>query len=77
MKIKTYPMNSSNIARAGYDEKSKTLEIQFNTGAIYRYDGVPRVMYDEMFKSTSPGGYFRKWIIGGKYKFKKIEIKKS
>ena len=77
MKIKTHPMNSSNISRAGYDEESKTLEVQFNTGMIYRYDGVPRVMYDEMFKSTSPGGYFRKWIIGGKYKFNKIEKKKS
>ena len=66
-------MNSSNIARAGYDEESKTLEVQFNTGKIYRYDGVPKTMYNEMFKATSPGGYFRKWIIGGGYKFNKIE----
>lgn len=77
MIIKTRPMNSSNIARAGYDDESKTLEVQFNTGAIYRYDGVPKVMYSEMFKSTSPGGYFRKQIIGGGFKFNKLTKKQK
>ena len=71
MQIKKHPVNSSNIQSAGYDDDSKTLEITFNNGASYTYNGVPRTMYEGIFKATSAGGFVQKWIVGGKYRFNK------
>ena len=73
MPIKTYAVNSTNIIRAGHDPKSLELEIQFQNGTVYRYKGVPRGLYNGIFTSDSPGVFFRKNIIGGKFKFKKIK----
>lgn len=34
-------VQSSNIASVGYDLSSSTLEIEFKSGGIYQYSGVP------------------------------------
>jgi hypothetical protein len=66
--IKHHPVVSSNVQSAGYDDDSKTLEVTFKNGAKYSYSGVPRVMYEGIFKSDSPGGFVQRWIVRGKYK---------
>ena len=35
------PVASSNIASAGYDAMTRTLEVEFSNGGIYRYGDVP------------------------------------
>jgi len=69
--IKHHPIVSSNLHSAGYDPDTKTLEIKFKNGSMYSYHGVPRVMYEGIFKAESPGGFFQRWIVKGKYKANK------
>ena len=35
------PVSSSNVAAVGYDESSSTLEVEFKSGSVYQYFGVP------------------------------------
>lgn len=65
---------SSNLAAAGYDDESKTLAIQFLNGSIYHYEEVPREYYEGIFKSDSPGAYFKQLQEKKKYKFKKLKL---
>jgi hypothetical protein len=43
--MKLEPVESSMIQAAGYDEKSSTLEVVFNSGKTYRYFEVPKTVY--------------------------------
>lgn len=70
--IKMHPVNSSNIAQAGYDEQTKTLEIHFKNGSKYQYEGIAKYLYEGIFNQHSPGAFLRKWIIKPNYPFKKL-----
>jgi hypothetical protein len=47
----------------GHDTKSLVLEIEFRTGQIWQYHGVPAKVYREMI-SGSIGSYFQNNIKG-------------
>jgi len=51
-------VSSSNIRSIGYDAESMTLEIEFNSGAVYQYQGVPQTEYDAFMNAGSKGTYF-------------------
>lgn len=55
-------VESSSIARIGYDERSKMLEVVFSDGAIYRYFGVPKTVADA-FMYDPPGGSHGKYFL--------------
>jgi len=42
----------------GYDEITKILEIEFQTGLVYQYAGVPLKVYRELIRSDEIGKYF-------------------
>jgi len=71
LEIKIYPVVSSNIAFAGYDKDSETLDIIFKNGTKYRYEDVPEAIYKRIFSSDSPGKFVRD-VIAKSYPFKKI-----
>lgn len=71
LKIKMHPAISSNIAAAGYDEATRTLEIRFSNGATYRYNDVPKEVYEGMWKAESMGKFVHA-SIASKYKFAKV-----
>ena len=48
-------VDSSMVYAIGYDQKSKSLEVVFNSGKIWIYENVPRKIYSEMMKSSSIG----------------------
>ncbi len=73
IKVKTYEINSSNLSRAGYDEKTKSLIVRFKNGSIYHYSNVPKEYYNGIFQDSSPGNFFRENIAKGGYKYKKIK----
>lgn len=56
--------HSGNIAEIGYDEDSKTLEVQFQNGGTYRYDGVPADVAAGLVDSPSKGKYLHQHIKG-------------
>jgi hypothetical protein len=69
--IKMHPVVSSNIAAAGYDKDTKTLQITFKNGMTYSYSDVPLAMYEGIFTSDSAGKFVREFIVKGKYKSSK------
>ena len=55
-------LNASNMRSAGYDPRSRVLEIEFSSGAIYQYAGVSEEIHRRLMNSPSPGSYFRDQI---------------
>jgi hypothetical protein len=42
----------------GYDESTKVLEIEFHSGLVYQYSGVPLKIYKDLMRSSEIGKYF-------------------
>ena len=51
-------MESSAIESVGYDADTAMLEVEFTSGALYRYFAVPRSVYRELIETDSPGHFF-------------------
>jgi hypothetical protein len=51
------PIASSNIAAAGYDSSSETLEIEFTNGSVYQYYNVPSSIYEAFMAAPSKGSF--------------------
>ena len=56
--MKRINVSSSNLKSVGYDETSKTLEIEFLHGGVYQYFSVPKSEYEALMKADSHGKYF-------------------
>ena len=54
------PVESSNVASVGFEDS--TLEVEFTSGAIYRYSNVPERIHDELLASNSKGRYLNEHI---------------
>ena len=52
--------NSSTVKRCFYDFTTKVLKVEFVSGAIYEYEGVPSTVYDDLCKADSQGNILRK-----------------
>lgn len=51
-------VSSTVLAAVGYDEDTRTLEIRFHSGALYRYRDVPPDVVLELLRSESLGHSF-------------------
>tara|TARA_B100001250_G_scaffold408812_1_gene431881 strand:+ start:4180 stop:4515 length:336 start_codon:yes stop_codon:yes gene_type:complete len=62
--IKLTPVDSSQVARIGYEEESKILAVQFKHGrmAIYHYPNVEPQTYADFMAAESKGVFFREHI---------------
>lgn len=65
------PVSSSNIQAIGYDADSQTLEVEFKTGPMYHYTGVPRSEYEAMMAADSKGTFLNT-NIKGRYPFTRL-----
>ena len=50
------PVSSSNLASVGYE--GGILEIEFKSGLVYQYSGVPASVYEALMSAPSRGKYF-------------------
>ena len=66
------PVVSSNVVSVGYDAASKTLEVEFNGGAVYQYFGVPSSVHQGLLNADSVGSYFSAHVKFS-YKYKKTK----
>ena len=57
-------VSSRAIAKIGYDTHSQVLEVEFRTGRVYRYRGVPAGVHEFLRRSASKGSYFNRMIDG-------------
>ena len=66
------PVVSSNLAAVGHDIVRNILEVEFRTGSIYRYFGVPRSVYDGLMAAASHGSYFDAHVKKAGYRYEKV-----
>jgi hypothetical protein len=50
-------VESSAIDSVGYDAGSRTLEVEYVGGGVYRYFGVPLRAYELLLRADSRGAY--------------------
>ncbi|HET9478083.1 MAG TPA: KTSC domain-containing protein [Pyrinomonadaceae bacterium] len=62
--MKLRPVVSEMLIAAGYDRRSRILEVIFRTGETYRYKGVPSSRYEGLMSADSKGKYMHRHIIG-------------
>ena len=55
-------VNSSAVRSVGYDRPSRTLEVEFTSGEVYRYLGVERIVYGAFLRSDSLGRFVNERI---------------
>lgn len=55
-------VESSNLSQVAYDATTETLGVIFHRGGEYRYEGVPKALYDGMLVAPSTGQFFIKNI---------------
>lgn len=68
-------VESSQLKSAGYDPENQILEIEFNTGSVYRYKGVDQQTFDGLMAAESVGRYFGQVIKPNqeRFPFEKIQ----
>ena len=56
------PVSSSAIVSIGYDPKAETLEVEFGTGRVYQYYGVPSNLHEQIMQAPSKGQFLNTHI---------------
>ncbi|OQX67727.1 MAG: hypothetical protein B6A08_13665 [Sorangiineae bacterium NIC37A_2] len=59
-------IDSQAIRSVGYDPATETLEIEFRTGRVYVYEGVPASVHQWFMKIPSKGGFVNR-VLEPKY----------
>jgi hypothetical protein len=50
-------VQSESILSVGYDRSARAVEVEFTSGAVYRYAPVPAYVYRELLDAPSKGAY--------------------
>ena len=51
-------VNSSKLKSVGYDEKSRTLEIEMSNGQVFQYTGVYPEVFRRLMAAPSPTAFY-------------------
>lgn len=62
--IQRIPVESASVASVGYAVDVRTLEVEFRSGAVYRYFDVPAEIYGGFVVARSKGAYFSSAVKG-------------
>ena len=65
------PVKSTSVASIGYDDLSRTLEIEFRSGSVYRYYDVPEQIYTDLIAASSLGRFIN-YKIKPRFAYKEI-----
>ena len=58
MAIQQVQLASTALASASYNDEDETLDITFQNGRSYTYEGVPSEVFEALRDARSPGTYF-------------------
>ena len=58
MPMERIPLESEALASIGYDPAQRVLEVEFASGRVYQYFGVPQSEVQRMLEAPSQGAYF-------------------
>lgn len=56
------PVSSSAIVSIGYDPEAETLEVEFGSGRVYQYYGVPSKLHEQIMQAPSKGQFLNTHI---------------
>lgn len=65
------PIISATIRSIGYDARMAILEVEFNSGDVYRYFNVPEHLYRNLISAVSKGQFLNEYIRYN-YRYQKI-----
>jgi hypothetical protein len=57
-------VESTTLASLAYDETRELLQLEFRSGSIYQYFGVPSAVHEALLSAPSKGSYFNSAIRG-------------
>lgn len=57
-----HPVISSQISYVGYENDTKELFITFKNGSTFKYEDVPKVIYNNLMDSDSKGRYLNMYV---------------
>jgi hypothetical protein len=64
-------VESKALVSLGYDEQACCLELEFRSGSVYRYLGVPRSVYEWLLRTPNKGVFVARQITG-RYAFESM-----
>lgn len=67
-----YQLHSSNLRSISYDSTTGTLVVEFVSGPIYQFYGIPSFLYKGLLAAVSKGQYFDIHIRKGPYRYQRI-----
>lgn len=63
---------SSTVTKVGYDPETEEMQVEFKTGRVYAYSGVPPDLADNLSRNWSVGSMLNS-DIKGKYPHRRIK----
>jgi hypothetical protein len=57
-RIARQPVHSHALAAVGYSRRLRALEVEFISGAIYRYSNVPPQVYHDLLRAASKAQFY-------------------
>jgi hypothetical protein len=64
-------LESSVVVSAGYDPATQVLELEFASGRIYQFEGVPPGTYQWLLRTPSKGSYVAR-MINDRYAYRDV-----
>jgi KTSC domain len=61
-------VESTTLLALAYDDAREILQLEFRSGVIYHYYGVPVAVYEALLDAPSKGSYFNR-IIRGRFPY--------
>lgn len=71
--MKRTAVRSSSLRSLGYDADAQALEVEFSSGAIYRYEQVPAEAVQALLGAESLGKHFNQVFKPRHYPYRRIE----
>lgn len=62
MPLQHTAVSSSHIASVAHDAEANVLEVAFNDGSVYQYEGVSAMEHAELMAAKSHGSHFLNYI---------------
>ena len=66
------PVHSEALRSIGYDPVARVLEIEFASGSVYRYAGVPEHLYVALMAAESHGEFFTTHIRDAGFDYRQL-----
>ena len=71
--MKRVVVSSSSLRALGYDAEQQVLEVEFSSGALYRYEAVPPEAVQALLEADSLGRHFNQVFKPQHYRYRRVE----